>query len=83
MKQHLAIIGFGRLGRACAQAILQDERFALAGIVRRPEHALEPPFAQSPVVSHISELGRVDAALICVPTAQLKGLPVVITPRPV
>lgn len=67
----LAVIGFGKLGRACADAIRMDEQFALAGIVRRTESIAEElptPFAHIPVVSHASELGRVDAALICVPT---------------
>lgn len=72
MKQlHLAVIGFGKVGMACAKAIREDERLVLAGIVRRSESLAEKlpaPFTQVPVVSHASELKRVDAALICVPT---------------
>jgi diaminopimelate dehydrogenase len=74
MRLHLAIIGFGGMGRTCAQAIVKDDRFVLAGIVRRAEHvavSLPAPFAQVPVVTHIGELSRVDAALICVPTDQV------------
>lgn len=75
MKQlQLAIIGFGKLGRACASAIMDDSQVSLAGIVRRPESLgehLSPHFSKVPVVSHAGELERVDAALICVPTGQV------------
>ncbi len=67
----LAIVGFGRLGRACAAAALEDEQLALAGIVRRPkslEQKPPAPFAAVPAVAHAGELERVDAALVCVPT---------------
>lgn len=73
----LTIIGFGRLGRACAQAIRESQDLAIAGVVRRAEHArhaLPPPFEQVAVVAHVSELPRVDAALICVPTEQVLGV---------
>ncbi len=73
MKRLLAIIGFGKLGRACAAAIREDDQLALAGIVRRTEsldEKLPSPFAEIPVVSHAGELDRVDAALICVPNEQ-------------
>jgi len=66
----VAIVGFGRLGRACASAIGADEQLVLAGIVRRAETVLEAlpaAIATVPAVTHISELGDVDAALVCVP----------------
>lgn len=72
--RRLAVIGFGRLGRACARAIQADERLALAGFVRRPEHAgqkLPAPFADIPAVGHVSELGPVEVTLVCVPTRQV------------
>lgn len=70
----IAIIGFGKLGRACAEAILDDEQLALAGIVRRADSVAEKlpsTYTEIPVVSHISELGAVNAALVCVPTAEV------------
>lgn len=70
----VAVIGFGIVGRACAAAILSDEQLALTGIVRRRESLSEhlpAPFAKIPVVAHVSELGRVDAALVCVPTGEV------------
>lgn len=70
----LAVIGFGKVGRACAAAILADEQLVLAGIVRRRESLgehLPPPFAKIPVVAHPGELGRIDAALLCVPPGEV------------
>jgi diaminopimelate dehydrogenase len=70
----VAVIGFGKVGQACAAAILADEQLALAGIVRRRESLSEhlpSPFSQIAVVAHASELGRIDAALLCVPTGEV------------
>ena len=68
----LAIIGFGRLGKACVEAIAATEDLAVAGIVRRPE-SLNQPLPETlrgvAVAPHASELGSFDAALICLPTA--------------
>ena len=71
----LAIIGFGKLGKACAQAIQTDDQADLVGIVRRnPEPPLAPPFNDIPTETHISGLTPVDAALICVPTEIVAGV---------
>jgi diaminopimelate dehydrogenase len=67
----LVIVGLGRLGHACAMAVLESDDLALAGIVRRPETLLSPRparLAEVPVASHPSELGDIDAALICLPS---------------
>ena len=67
----LAIIGFGRLGQACAIAIHESDDLALVGLVRRLENIRRPlpdQFAAVPIVSHPSELGDVDAVLVCLPT---------------
>lgn len=74
---HLAVIGFGKLGRACVRAIQQHEQLELAGIVRRDSttsDTLPAPFVELRTVSHISELGKVDAALVCVPTEHVIGV---------
>jgi len=74
---HLAVVGFGKLGRACIRAIKEDEQSVLAGIVRQSEHvtqALTAGFENIPVAGHISELEHVDAALICVPTEMVSGI---------
>jgi diaminopimelate dehydrogenase len=65
-RTRLAIVGLGNLGRKCAEAIAADPAYELAGVVR---HA-GPPAERAPaypIVAHISELARVDAALVCVP----------------
>jgi diaminopimelate dehydrogenase len=72
MRRRLAIIGLGRLGKACGEAIVAVDDLAVAGIVRRPE-SLNQPLPETlrgvAVAPHASELGSFDAALICVPTA--------------
>lgn len=72
----LAIIGFGKLGHACATAIMHDEQIHLAGIVRRAERCsdvLPAPFREITVADHISSLPEVDAALICLPAERVTG----------
>lgn len=66
----LAVVGFGRLGRACIEAMQDAADLELAGVVRRAEqarHALPKPYAQVKVADHVAALGVVDGALICVP----------------
>jgi diaminopimelate dehydrogenase len=67
----LAIIGFGKVGHACAGAIRESGDLELAGIVLRSE-SLPNPAAQvlgsERAATHISELAAVDAALVCVPS---------------
>jgi len=72
-KMRLAIIGLGDLGRKCAEAIFAGQTTELAGIVRRT--LISPDFGLNvPVVTHISELTEVDAALICVPADAVMGI---------
>ena len=73
---HLAIIGFGKLGKACAEAIRDTTDMQLAGVVRRPESVrpLPDPFRRIPCVAHISELGQIDVALVCVPAEEVLGV---------
>ncbi|MBI1921201.1 MAG: diaminopimelate dehydrogenase [Geobacter sp.] len=69
----VAIVGFGKLGKACAEAVRDDEQLFLAGIVRRPEslgEKLPSNMEQVPIVPHTSELGEVGVALVCVPTTE-------------
>jgi diaminopimelate dehydrogenase len=73
----LAVVGFGKLGRACVEAIREDEQSQLAGVVRQQEHVLEPlpaGYENVKVAGHIAELGHVDAALVCVPTEAVVGV---------
>jgi len=73
----LAIVGWGRLGRACASVVHEATDVALAGIVQAPfEEAAVPRNAASggACVGHVSELGAIDAALVCVPTEAVPGV---------
>ena len=64
----VAIVGFGRLGRACAAAVEQAPDLTLAGIVRSQLAPVPAPFAGVKITQHIRDLESVDAALVCVPT---------------
>jgi diaminopimelate dehydrogenase len=68
-RQRVAIVGFGRLGRACAEAIRETADLELAGIVRRAGSVsrLPAPLEHVAVATHLRDLGRADAALLCVP----------------
>jgi hypothetical protein len=71
----VAVVGFGRLGRTCAEVLALDDHFVPAGFIRRQQTvaAPRPPrFSALPAVTHVSELGTVDAALVCVPLAQVR-----------
>ena len=72
-KSRLAIIGLGKLGRKCVEAIVSDQTIELAGVVRRPESAPER-WLNPPAVTHVSELNQVDAALLCVPVDAVMGI---------
>lgn len=76
-KLRLAVVGFGNLGRACVQAIQLDEQAQFAGIVRRQEHVMQilpEGYENIAVAGHITELGQVDAALVCVPGEEVLGV---------
>src|SRR5688500_17149877 len=75
-KLNIAVIGFGRLGRACALALREADDLALAGVVRRPGAlmTLPDPLGEIPVVTHVRDLKRVDRALVCVPAGNVLGV---------
>lgn len=70
----IAIVGFGRLGRACAAAILDASDLELAGVVRHTSTALPTPFAHAPVAGHIRDLENIEVALVCVPAQETAGV---------
>ncbi len=75
-RTRFAIIGFGRLGRACAAALRDSHDLELAGVVTGTQGtaALPHPFERVSVAAHVRELERVDAALVCVPAGQVLGI---------
>lgn len=75
-KLQVAVIGLGRLGLACAEALIDDSELGLAGVVRRPgvPAALPGRLQRFPVASHVRELEGVGAALVCVPADAVLGV---------
>lgn len=70
----LAVIGWGRLGQACAAALHGTPDLMLAGVVRRATSLSATVGAVgAPMVSHLRDLEAVDAALVCVSTESVCG----------
>ncbi len=75
-KLNIAIIGFGRVGRACALSLRNADDLVLAGVVRRPTSPMKlpNPLGNVQVVAHVRDLKRVDVALVCVPADAVLGV---------
>jgi diaminopimelate dehydrogenase len=75
-KLQVAVIGLGRLGSACANALIDDSELALAGVVRRPGASGPLPgrLGDFPDVTHVRDLPAVDVALVCVPPGSASGV---------
>lgn len=69
-KIRIAVIGYGNVGRKAVEAVRTAPDMELAGVVRRSPKggASSPELAGIPVARDISELGKVDAAVLCSPT---------------
>jgi diaminopimelate dehydrogenase len=63
-----AIVGYGNTGQAAVEAVRAAADFELAGVVRRavPDRPWDIPMA-----ANITQLGKVDIALLCVPTGHM------------
>ncbi|MBO5997045.1 MAG: diaminopimelate dehydrogenase [Alphaproteobacteria bacterium] len=66
----VAIIGWGNVGRHCKYVIDETADMELAGVVRRASSlgAVDEDLSGVKVVSDIKELGKIDIALVCVPS---------------
>ena len=75
-KLQVAVIGLGKLGRACATFLLDETEMTLAGVVRRAGSPATLPgrLQHFPSVGHVRDLERVDVALVCVPTESVGGV---------
>ena len=75
-KLQVVVIGLGRLGSACANALIDDSGLMLAGVVRRPGSLGRMPgrLERFPAVAHVRDLPAVDVALVCVPTDTVAGV---------
>ena len=67
--KRVAVVGYGNIGRYAVQAVEAAPDLELAGVVRRQvAGALPPELREVQAVDDIQKLGRVDAALLCVPS---------------
>ncbi len=75
-RRRLVIVGFGRLGTACVEAVREAGDIELVGVVRRPTSPmrLPAPFAAVPATAHVRDLGPVAGALLCVPPTETAGI---------
>ena len=66
----IAVVGYGNIGKHAVQAVLAAPDLELAGVVRRTSSRdnRASELGDIAVVSEISELKKVDVALLCVPT---------------
>lgn len=70
----VAVVGFGRVGKICADLLLDSQDLALGAVVRRLDSLAQPlpePFGAIPAVSHATQVQTVAAALLCVPLPQV------------
>jgi diaminopimelate dehydrogenase len=67
----LAIVGFGKVGQACAELIALSHDLTVGAFVRRPvsgAEGLPDHLRHIPLLTHVGQVREVDGALICVPT---------------
>ena len=71
-KARAAVVGYGNVGQYAAQAILSAPDMELCGIVRSKDTANIPELPTVPTVKTIEELGKVDIAILCLPTRNVQ-----------
>lgn len=70
-KMRVAVIGYGNIGKFAAEAVNAAGDMELAGIVRRRPDRGE--IHGVPVTDSVEKLGKVDAALLCVPSRSVES----------
>jgi diaminopimelate dehydrogenase len=77
LKINVAVVGYGNVGRSAVEAVLAEPDMDLAGVIEMPDvvskqcaPADHDPLAPRGIrfASHISELGRVDVAVLSCPS---------------
>ncbi|MCM1162752.1 MAG: diaminopimelate dehydrogenase [Muribaculaceae bacterium] len=71
-KIRAAVVGYGNIGHFTVQALSVADDFEIAGIVRRNITDIPAELAPYKVVTDISELGKVDVAILCTPTREVE-----------
>jgi len=69
----VAVVGYGNIGKYAVEAIQGAPDMELAGVVRRKSslNNILAELANVAIVSDVKELGKVDVALLCVPTRSI------------
>jgi diaminopimelate dehydrogenase len=70
-KIRVAVVSYGNIGRFAVEAVDAAPDMELAGVVRRSAENNPPELANVKVVSDISDLGKVDVAILCSPTRKI------------
>ena len=72
-KLRIAVVGYGNIGKYTVQALQAAPDMEIAGIVRRSGDADKPAeLAPYKVVKDITELGKVDVAILATPTRSVE-----------
>lgn len=71
-KFRAAIVGYGNIGKASMEALLEAPDFEVAGVVRRDPSMREDIPENVPVVKSIKELKDVDVAILATPTRKVE-----------
>lgn len=71
-KIRAAVVGYGNIGKAALQALMEAPDFEIAGVVRRNANQREDIKESIPVVSDIEELKNVDVAILAGPTRKIE-----------
>lgn len=72
-KIKVAVVGYGNIGRYAVESVLAAPDMELAGIIRRNPGSGGIPYpADIKVCSDVSELGKVDTAILCTPTRSVE-----------
>lgn len=69
----VVIVGYGNIGKAAIDAVLASNDMQLAGVVSRRAESLKEELGKRniQVVSELDDLGKVDVALLALPTRQV------------
>ena len=73
-KVRVAIVGDGNIGRYVLQALESAPDFEIVGVIRRSTSGKQPIELQAyQVVKNISELNKVDVAILCIPSREVSS----------
>ncbi len=67
-KIRVAVVGYGNIGQYAIASLRDEEDMEIAGVVRRKADRPEGLSSDIPVVSDVRELGKVDVALLAIPS---------------